>query len=818
LAVERLEERTLLSSSGPATQALQAAYGQLSFAFEANQGQAAAPINFVARGAGYVLSLMPTEAVLGLQKSAGTPAAGANASPGDVVQLQLVGANPAAPAIGLGELITKTNYFLGGDPSQWRTNVANFGKVEYQNVYPGVNLVYYGNQGQLEYDFVIAPGADPGVISLSVQGTQGMTLDGQGNLVLHTGGGDLVEQAPLLYQKSAGVHQAVAGRFVLEGKNQVGFQVGAYDASRPLVIDPVLSYATYLGGSGQDWGVATAVDGSGDAYVTGLTYSNDFPTVSALLSAFQGSEDAFVTKLNATGTALIYSTYLGGSLTPAGALASNSGYGIAVDSVGNAYVTGNTNAKNFPTTSSAFQTSYGGGSQNAFVAKLSASGSLMYATYLGGSGTDGAASVHGNPIAVDASGDAYVVGSTSSTNFPTTSNAYQATLVGTSAGYITEVNATGTGLLYSTYLTGGPGSSIALNVGEVYVTGGTGSANLPTTSGAYQKKLIGSDDVFVAVLNPLASTRAAQLVYVTYLGRSSSGNAIAVDSSGNAYVTGYTFSAKFPTTAGAFQIHFPRGAEVSVAFVAKINPSGSGSASLIYSTYLGGNNALTQAEGIAVDSSGDAYVTGLTDVNFPTTANAIQPSLGNAYQAAFVTTLNASGSALLISTYLGGTGKQNRTVGLGIALDGSGNTYVTGFVTAFNGYPLNFPVTAGAFQTTSGGGYDAFVAKISPVVSAAAAPSANLGKELPVELTATLLSLPSIAGSIDPPRASAAGGGAPQGTVLAPVVVFSQPLAPLLPGADAGPHIPRAIGLRARSDDLLTVSQTAFALEISSHD
>jgi hypothetical protein len=422
--------------------------------------------------------------------------------------LQLVGANPSAPAIGQDELITKTNYFLGSDPSQWRTNVPNFGRVEYQNVYPGVNLVYYGNQGQLEYDFVVAPGADPGTITLSVQGTQGLGLDGQGNLVLHAGGGDIVEQAPVLYQENAGVHQAVSGRFVLEGKNLVGFQVGAYDPSRPLVIDPVvsLSCSTYLGGSGGAWGYGIAVDGSGNAYVTGGA-ENNFPTTSgAFQSMLQGTEDAFVSKLNlnatSPATALLYSTYLGGSNRTSGTLALTVGFGIAVDGAGNAYVTGSTNTSDFPITSGAYQTTYvGNGSQKAFVTKLDATGStLLYSTYLGGNGVDGISlgTVVGT-IAVDGSGNAYVAGPTTSTDFPTTKTTASTTTAAAyptwnpswgSAGYVTEINTSRSGLaslVYSTYLPGGPGSGIALGAGEVYVTGGGGSA-FPTTSNAFQTR------------------------------------------------------------------------------------------------------------------------------------------------------------------------------------------------------------------------------------------------------------------------------------------------------------------------------------------
>jgi hypothetical protein len=789
LVVERLEDRTLLSISTPGTEGVRAAYGQLPLAFEANQGQAPALINFVARGAGYMLCLMPTEAELRLHKPTGTPVAQVPASPGNAVQLQLIGANPAARATGLDELITKTNYYLGSDPSRWRSNVPNFGKVEYQDVYPGIDLVYYGNQGQLEYDFVVAPEADPGAITLTLRGTQGLTLDGQGNLVLHTSGGDVLEHAPVLYQEMDDVRQAVSGRFVLEGKDQVGFQVGAYDRSRPLVIDPVLSYSTYLGGSVNDWGQAVAVDGSGDAYVTGFTQSSDFPTANAIRTTLPGTFAAFVSKLNAAGTALVYSTYLGGGLTPSQTSAMTQGFGIAVDSAGNAYVSGSTSAgsnstnppDNFPTTPGAFQMSYGSGSQKAFVAKFSATGGLVYSTYLGGSGADGPTLNYlaaGNVIAVDGAGNAYVAGPTTSTDFPTKSAAYPTwNSSWGSAGYVTEINAAGSGLVYSTYLPGGPGNAVALKAGQVYVTGDA-STSFPTTSNAFQRSGGGS---FVAVLSP-ALAPAAQLLYATYLNHADA-HSIAVDGSGNVYVSGSVVDKYFPTTTGAFQTNFAGGMD---AFVAKINPALSGSASLVYSTYLGGTHQ-DQGWGIAVDSAGNAYVTGVTYFgysnkdkrpvnNFPVTANALQGS-GYAFRLAFVTVLNATASALLFSTYLGaslplGDTGRNQSFGTGMALDGTGNIYVTGHA------GTNFPTTDGAFQTTLRGdnAYNAFVAKISPVAAG--------GTGSPP---------PAIPGSVP---ANAGGGG----------ITFEQVESPLraaiLRWAAAGVNAPGLSGVEVRIADL----------------
>jgi hypothetical protein len=708
--LEPLEDRRVLASL--TATALAAGYGQLPLSFEANQGQTAAQVNFLAHGDGYGLFLTPGEAVLSLLKPA-APAAPPVQQ--DVLRLQLVGASPSAAVVGLDQQDGTSNYLIGNDPTQWHTHIANYGKVEYQNVYQGVNLVYYGNQRQLEYDFVVGPGADPGAIRLALQGATGMELDAQGNLVLHTTGGDVVEHAPVVYQDGAGSRQSVAGQYVLEDNGQVGFAVGAYDPARPLIIDPVLSYSTFLGGSGLDADTGIAVDGSGNAYVTGYTYSSDFPTMAgAFQTTLGGGEDAFVTKLNATGNALVYSTFLGGSSDDVGA-------GIAVDGSGNAYVTGETFSSNFPTTPNAFQT-IGGGLEDAFVAKLNASGTaLVYSTYLGGSGKNSA-----NRLAVDGGGNAYVTGFTTSTNFPTTANAFQTTFGGgLEDAFVTKLNASGTALVYSTYL-GGSGADLGAGIavdggGNAYVTGLTNSTDFPTTAGAFQTSFGGTYDAFVTKLN--ASGTA--LVYSTYLGGSGQtvGLRIAVDGSGNAYVTGWTIDTNFPTTAGAFQATLGGGED---AFVTKLNASGT---ALVYSTYLGGSGADLGA-GIAVDGGGNAYVTSETEsTNFPSTAGAFQTTLGGTgAQNAFVTRLNASGTALVYSTYLRGSGGD---MGSGIAVDGSGNAYVTGSTQS-----SDFPTTAGAFQSYAGVG-DAFIAKIGmPGFRLSAPQTALAGTTFTVTVTA----------------------------------------------------------------------------------
>jgi len=694
-----------LAPANAATQAqVSQAYGQLPLSFEANHGQTDAQVNFLARGSGYSLFLTPTQAMLDMQ---GEPGASASGGADTVLTMQLVGSNPAAQPVGLNQLPGVSNYYVGHDPSQWHTNIPSYAKVEYQNVYPGVNMVYYGNNQQhLEYDFVLAPGANPKSIQLSFQGAQGIDLDPQGDLVLHTSAGDVVEQVPVLYQNRNGVRHNVSGQYVLEGNGQVGFQVGfqvgAYDASRPLVIDPTYSlvYSTYLGGSGDDRAYAIAVDGAGNAYVTGTSNSTTFPA----LPLQPGIAGVFVTKFNANGSGLIYSTFLG----------SGAGSGIAVDSSGNAYVTGVTGSPAFPVLN-AIQSTLSG-VEDAFVLKLNATGGLVYSTYLGGSGVD-----QGTGIAIDGSGDAYVTGQTRSTNFPVTPGAFQRSFDagGSVDGFVAKVNPSGSALVYATYLGGnngtGPNAIAVDTFGDAYVTGKTEST-FPTTATAFEPAFSGYGTAFMTKMNATGSG----LLYSTYLGGSNNdvGTGIAVDSSGNAYVTGYTSSADFPTK-NAFQTTFGGGSAYGDAFVAKLDPTQSGPASLVYSSYLGGSG-IDIGQAIAVDGSGNAYVTGYTwSDDFPT-ANAFQPARA-AGSDAFVTeiTTHSGVAALVYSTYLGGMGIDS---GQGIAVDTSGNAFVTGY-TSSTTRSAPFPTTTGAFEPKPGPDrqYDAFVTKIDP--PAAAAPS-----------------------------------------------------------------------------------------------
>ncbi len=670
-------------------------YGNLPLSFETNRGQTDAQVKFFSRASGYTLFLTDDAAIFSVTgeqagrdlddafppdsqlRPATLPAASA------VLQMKLVEANSAAQVSGEDQLPGKSNYFIGNDPTKWRSRVPTYAKVKYAGVYSGVDLVYYGNQRQLEYDFIVAPGADPHRIQFEVRGARSVRQDPHGDLVLDLGDGEVRWRKPVVYQKKDGIRQEIAADYVINDKGRVGFEVADYDPGRPLFIDPLV-YSTYLGGSLCNQGLAIAADSSGNAYVTGITSSTNFPTMNPLQPANAGNSDVFVTKINPTGSALVYSTYLGGG-------GDDWGRGIAVDSSGNAYVTGATSSGNFPTMNP-LQPAYGGGYRDAFVLELDASGSaLVYSTFLGGNDDD-----HGYGIAVDASGAAYVAGGTYSTNFPTM-NPVQPAYGGNADAFVAKLNPGGSAFTYSTYLGGdwqdwGVGIAVD-NSGNAYVTGETFSYNFPTLN-PLQPTIGGYFDAFVSVLNPSGSA----FVYSTYLGGNGFdiGHGIAVDSSGNAYVVGATASSNFPTL-NPLQPS-PNGGYFD-AFVSVLNPSGS---AFVYSTYLGGSG-YEQGYGIAVDSSGNAYVTGQTSSGDFPTMNPLQLSNAGSFDA-FVSELNPSGSAFVYSTYLGGKGAD---WGYGIAVDSSGNAYINGITRS-----ANFP-TINPLQSKLSGDPDGWVVKIA---------------------------------------------------------------------------------------------------------
>lgn len=739
---------------------VKAEYGKLPLSFEANQGQADPQVRFTSRGNGYSLFLTDAAAVLSLSHSDGAEKKrthGAIAE-SDVVRMELAGANPGTHVSGDSPLPGKANYFLGNDPTKWHTDVPTYAKVKYAGVYPGVDLVYYGNQRQLEYDFIVAPGADPKAIKLHFAGADKLRLTLEGDLSVVAAHGTVAFHKPMVYQMIEGKHVPVDGTFKISAENTVGFRLGTYDSNVPVVIDPVLAYSTYLGGTASDVGTGVAVDASGYIYVSGYSTSTNFPTTAASYQPTSkepsGYHIAFVSKMDPTESTLLYSTYIGGTN-------GERALGITIDSTGAAYVTGYTYSSNFPVTVGAFQTANKLASQNltnGFVLKLNATGSsLLYSTFIGGTGANGSGDFP-LAIAIDSGGDAYITGYTFSGDFPITQGAYQSTnkakTAGGSTGFVAKLNPTGTALVYSTYV-GGSGNSKIVNgsdgtgeqsrsiaidsSGSAYIAGVTGSLDFPVTSNAFQKvnntihnpaypaTTQGGYNGYVAKLNPSGSA----LVYATYLGGSSTNvpsvsrfdsdalTAIAIDSAGNAYVTGDSGSSDFPVTTGVAQSSNKEiGRGGFTATVTELNPSGS---ALIYSTYIGGTGLSSDAHGdegdaITLDASGNAYITGYTySSDFPVTASAFQTinnGTSHSQSNSFLTKLSPTGS-LLYSSFLGGSGGD---AGNAIAINSSGTVYMTGQTSS-----TDFPVTSGAYQTknkSTSASTNAFVSQISLPVTA----------------------------------------------------------------------------------------------------
>jgi Beta-propeller repeat/Abnormal spindle-like microcephaly-assoc'd, ASPM-SPD-2-Hydin len=641
----------------------------------------------------------------------------------DVLRIKMIGANPKAQIDGADQLAGKTNYFIGKDPKKWRRNVPLYSQVRYRAVYPGIDLIYHGSsERQLEYDFVLAPKADPARIAIRFEGARRISLSPAGDVIIRLAdGSEVIHRAPTIYQDHGATRTRIDGRFVMRAANEVGFELAKYDRDSSVDIDPALVYSTYLGGSGSDMGDAITVDSMGYAYVTGTTTSPNFPTMDAFQATNKAPTNytnAFVTKLNTDGTGLVYSTYLGGSTNDAAS-------GIAVDSMGYAYIAGTTDSTDFPTTSGAYQTSNNASNGTAFLTKLSTDGSsLVYSTYLGGNFLDGGAAV-----AVDSNQNAYVTGGTQSSDFPNTEGP-------TTGAFVTKFSTDGATLVYSTQLGGGVGasggSSIAVDSSfYAYITG-TALNGFPTTPGAFQTSypcaINGCVSSFVTKLMPDGSAPAFQ----TYLGGSGldynnggdTANSIAVDSMGFIYVAGTATSQDFPTTAGAFQT-MNANSNGTNAFVTKIKADGSG---LVYSSYLGGfgGNGYGGDGGraLAVDSNFSPLVTGVTNSSnsFPTTTGALYEADPTQDTCGFVTKFSPDFSTLEYSTYLCG---DFFDTGLGIAVDSMNIAYITGVASS-----KDFPTTMGAFQTTnnsmgySTSGQNAFVTKLDPIAQASASPTA----------------------------------------------------------------------------------------------
>jgi hypothetical protein len=669
----------------------------LPISFEENHGQVDSDVRFLAHVGKSAIYFTPNEAVLALysRDSQKKPAVSA-------LRMQWIGANARPEMVAERPLPGRINYLIGRDPGRWHTDLPTYGQVRYRDLFPGVDAVFFGKDGEIEYDLVLSPGTDPGKISFGLEGVQSMRLAGNGDLVLRLANREVRQRRPMVYQENDGARRWLSAHYVIRRNKTIGYEVAGVNRKLPLVIDPTLSYSTYIGSNTPDSVNSVAVDQFGQAYVTGSTVFG-FPTKNPAQGNQLGT-DAFVTKLSANGGSLIYSTILGGSST-------DTGNAIAIDRFGSAYVAGETSSTDFPTTPGAFQ-SPPSDADNGFVTKLSPSGSsFVYSLLLGGGDSDSIRS-----MALDTEHRVYVTGFTCSLNFPV-KNAFQPVTNsqncanGGGDAFVTRINATGTDLDYSTYLDGSFGSignGIAVDsTFHAYVTGATDSADFPTTPGAFQRtltaKVIPSFPHDIPGRNAFVTKFSADglsLVYSSFLGGTVSDNAaaIALDSSGRACVTGSTQSKDFPVTAGAFQktLH-----GTTDAFVTKFQISGGG---LFYSTFLGGSGA-DGGNSIAVDSFGRAYIAGGTSsADFPV-LNPIQAHLGGS-QDAFVTKLSATGNALFYSTYLGGVAADSAN---SIRLDSNANAYVGGITSS-----TNFPTTPGAFSRTKKQSSDGWVAKIAP--------------------------------------------------------------------------------------------------------
>lgn len=726
--------------------------------FETNLGQADKQFEFLAHSAGGSVYLSKGSAILDLRESKKSNQA--------VLRAAFTGGNPNPQGVVEAPLEGHVNYFLGSAPEKWITDIPTFGRVRYRDIYPGIDVVYYGANGTLEHDMVVSPGANPSTIAMAFHGAEDVSLDAQGSAIVRAGNKSVEWKKPVLYQEIDGKRVAVEGGYRKTNQGGLGFAVGRYDNTKPLIIDPVVTYSSYQGHFAADGGMHISLDSQGNTYIAGFSRDSSFPVTPGAYIPPNGLGNygnGFVIKYNAANTAMVYATYIGGSLGDAI-------FGLAIDASGNAYITGSTESDDYPVTAGALKTKLhtlaSDITLDCVVTKLNAAGNaLTYSTYLGGTGDDGCSG-----ITVDSQGNAYLTGATSdSFGFPLSDNAPYRQSRGPMDAFIVKLNPTGTGVVYGTLLGGADVDSamaIAIDAqGAAYITGQTTSFNFPVTTGVAQRTFggVGSQpaarfgDAFVAKLSADGGT----FQYVTYLGGKAEdiGMGIAVDGQGNAYVAGSTTSDTFPITTGALQstykgslgnAYFPGGD----AFVAKLNATGS---ALIYSTYLGGTKD-DWAVGIAVDSSGKAWVTGATlSSDFPVSADAAQKTYAgtNGVEAfptgdAWIAQLDAAGASMVYGTYMGGKGDEYAT---SVTLDSAGNAYVTGSTRS-----SDFPTTANALQKAYGGtDYnfiplgDAFVVKVSLVAPPPPPPP-------PAQPTVSVASVGS--------AASYAGGGVAPGEIV----------------------------------------------------
>jgi Beta-propeller repeat/FlgD Ig-like domain len=649
--------------------------------FIANQGQLEGPARLYAKTPDCAAYFEPQSVML-------DRAPNAHSRRGVAIRVTFPASHGAAALEAVAPRPDQANVFSGTDRSRWRTALPTYDQVRYHSISDGADLVYHLVDGQLEYDVLLAPGAELSRVALRYRGADRLEIDHDGALRIHTAAGVLYEKAPVLYQDRDGARVAIAGGYRLSGRDQIGFWAGNYDRSQPLVVDPGVAWSTYLGGSGTDEGYGVATDASGDVYVVGCTGSTNYPTSTGVYQTVKAAGvDVVVTKLRGNGTSVLWSTCIGGA-------ADDIGRGIAVDASGNIYITGSTGSANFPTTTGAYQRTLAAGVYDGFVTKLSASGSsLIYSTLVGASWDD-----YPRGIAVDAGGAVTIAGFTNSIDYPTTAGAVKATrtpsMFDGADGFVTKLNAAGSAIVYSTYLgtNGGTDEIFALALdasGRANVTGWTASSSYPTTAGAFSRVAAGMHDVFVTRLNATGTG----YVFSTFLDGTGYDEAygIAVGPDDGVYVAGRTTSLDFPTTSGAFQRTLSS-ANYYDAFVTKLVSSGS---ALGYSTYVGGGGN-DCANAVAVSSSGYAGVTGTTDaVNFPVTSGALGTSSAGGIDA-FGLALNPTGSQLTYSGYMGGSGTES---GYGVAIRPSGHVVIVGSTNS-----TNFPAVSAVDPTQNSSG------------------------------------------------------------------------------------------------------------------
>lgn len=746
-----------------------ASYGKLPLEFEANLGQTSSDVRFLSHGDGYTVFLTGDEAVMTLRR----PAPGSEVRPGhnrfgkgpgnrgaaekvSVLRMRLDNANANPAVSGVDRMPTKVNYFIGNDPRKWHTDVPAYSRVKYTGIYPGVDLSFYGNQRRLEYDFVVSPGADPSRIALHVQGAGKLQIDRHGSLVMNVRGGEVEFQKPVIYQDVDGQRRDIAGNYVVTNDRKVRFALADYDRSLPLTIDPVLSYVTYLGGTGTDAAFGIATDAAGDAYVAGSTSSTDFPQQNAESPTPPGDiaaeGTAFVSELNPTGTSLLYSTYLGGSGSANGG---DAALAIAVDAATplNIYVTGFTYSPDFPVSTNALITTPGPGGTSTggsgFITKLTPSltgtAQLAYSTYLGGDTED-----QGNGIAVDATGDAFVTGLTLSSDFPHTSNAFSTSLLNANgSSFLTEINTVSGTDVYSTYFGGTNGAGSAFLFGDeafgitvdtssnAYITGTTTSTDFPTAGHTISSCATDANGIaFVSEIN----TTTPALSFSTCLGGASTetqGEAVALGGPSNfLYVTGQTTSSDFPVTANSIPAP-SAGVGNGVVFVSLLNTTGT--TPNTYSTFLGGTNG-DFPYGIVADSAGNAYVSGSTgSADFPLTSGALIQSRNNGNGSGFVSEINPGGHGqadLVYSSFFGGNGVGgtfDAAYGIGLFM---GNAYIAG-QTASSNLPVTTNVYQSTFKSTT---TNAFVADLALNPTISVSPSSiAFGTQLVGATTAPML-------------------------------------------------------------------------------